>query len=680
LLIVLAGFTWLYNFQGKRIQSEVENELTAIARLKEAQISSWRVNQLAEADELSGRIFFTENVARWLSTRQPGVALSILNDFRALQQHYHYSDVLLTDIHGQVLLSLSGILNSDHEIVSPIIAAAIGDRKSKLSDLHTCKLNPKPHIILVAPLFIGNGHTRSPIGTVLLVSEAQKFLNPILAMWPKPSLSAETLLVRRDGDNVLFLSDLRFRPGAALSLRIPLSRTEVLAVMAVLNTKGVLYGKDYRGIEVVSVLLPIENSPWFVVAKVDRTEAFASGNLTSALILVVILGLAVLSGAGDLISWQLNEKAHYKALRDSEAAQRKNEQRFIIAAEILGDVIFEWDLGEKIEWFGNIDELLGYSQGDFPGSLQGWVEALHPDDRERVMDALIRHVNESLPYDIEYRIRKINGDYAYWTSRGRLVLDSAGKKTSWIGVVSDITERKQAENSLKKLNEELEHSNRELDQFAYVVSHDLQEPLRTITSYTQLLAKRYEGRLDQDAQDFIHYAVDGASRMQRLIRDLLSYARITTNTNPFVSVNMNDVFGEATANLHAAIAESAAEITKGDLPTVNGDYRQMVQIFQNLIGNGIKFHKTDAPPRVYISSARSDGEWVISVKDNGIGIDPQYFNRIFTIFQRLHGKQEYPGNGIGLALCKRIVERHGGRIWVESAPAEGAAFCFSIRA
>jgi light-regulated signal transduction histidine kinase (bacteriophytochrome) len=201
-----------------------------------------------------------------------------------------------------------------------------------------------------------------------------------------------------------------------------------------------------------------------------------------------------------------------------------------------------------------------------------------------------------------------------------------------------------------------------------------------VSSYTQLLAERYEGQLDQDAQEFIRYAVDGASRMQRLIQDLLAYSRITTRGSPFAPVDLNEALMDAMANLQAAIDESAAVVTYGDLPAVNADRTQMVQLLQNLIGNSIKFRKRDEPPRVHVSAERADSDWIITVEDNGIGIDPQYFSRLFVLFQRLHGVHEYPGTGIGLALCQRIVARHGGRIWVKSAPGDGATFRFTIKA
>jgi PAS domain S-box-containing protein len=680
LLLLLIGSIWLYRFQGRRIQSDVENELTAIAQLKAAQIGSWRANQLAEADELSGSKLFVESVVRWLSAQHPQDTSDILDQFKALQRHYRFSDILLTDLDGQVLLSLSGESGLDHIEILPALETAIRSGKSELSELHTCKLNTKPHVSVIAPLYIYNGKTKNPLGAVIMINEARDVLYPLIRMWPKASQSGETLLVRRDGSTVLYLNDLRFRPTAALKMRMPLSMTGIPAVQAVLSKKGIMYGTDYRGIEVVSAILPIADSNWFMVAKVDRTEAYAFGKLTSALILILMVGLVVMAGSWELIAWQRNEKAHYRSLYESELAQRRSEERFKIAAESFGSVIFEWDFGQTIKWFGNIDGLMGYGEGEFPGTLEGWVDALHPDDRESVMDALIRHVGGEASYDIDYRIRRKDGNYAHWASHGKLILDPAGKKTSWIGVITDITHRKQAEDALRKLNENLAHSNKELEQFAYVVSHDLQEPLRTITSYTQLLAKRYEDRLDQDAQDFIRYIVDGASRMQRLIQDLLSYARITTGASPFVSADLSEAFEEAVANLQAAIAESAAVVTKNGLPKIIADYRQMVQLIQNLIGNGIKFRKNGEPPHVHVFAKKMEEGWTISVRDNGIGIDPKYFDRIFIIFQRLHGKQEFSGNGIGLALCRKIMDRHGGRIWVESTPGEGATVCFTIKA
>jgi light-regulated signal transduction histidine kinase (bacteriophytochrome) len=242
----------------------------------------------------------------------------------------------------------------------------------------------------------------------------------------------------------------------------------------------------------------------------------------------------------------------------------------------------------------------------------------------------------------------------------------------------EIEVRKHAEDSLREYSAELARSNAELQQFAYVASHDLQEPLRAVSGFSQLLARRYQGKLDSDADDFITFMAEGATRMQSLINDLLALSRIGTRGKQFALVECEDVFQAVKQNLDVAIAESGAVITHDPLPVLVADTTQLTQLFQNLFSNAIKFRRPEEAPRIHVSSKRYGGGLQFSVRDNGIGIDPQYFDRIFVIFQRLHGREKYPGTGIGLAICKKIVERLGGRIWVESERGQGSTFCFVI--
>jgi light-regulated signal transduction histidine kinase (bacteriophytochrome) len=241
------------------------------------------------------------------------------------------------------------------------------------------------------------------------------------------------------------------------------------------------------------------------------------------------------------------------------------------------------------------------------------------------------------------------------------------------------TERRRSEAALRKVTADLERSNRDLEQFAYVATHDLQEPLRMISSYVQLLAQRYKGRLDPDADDFIAFAVDGANRMQCLINDLLAYSRVGSRAKPLVPTDSHAALGQAIVNLAVSIREGGALVTNDELPIVLGDAGQLVQVFQNLIANAIKFHLPGRAPAVHVSARREkDGMWALRVRDNGIGIAPEFQSRLFTIFQRLHTRDEYPGTGIGLATCKRIVERHGGRVALESEPGHGSTFLFTL--
>jgi hypothetical protein len=223
----------------------------------------------------------------------------------------------------------------------------------------------------------------------------------------------------------------------------------------------------------------------------------------------------------------------------------------------------------------------------------------------------------------------------------------------------------------------LARSNTELERFAYVASHDLQEPLRMVSSYMQLLERRYKDKLDSDALEFINYAVDGSNRMKILINDLLAYSRVGMRGEELAHTNSEEALANALTNLQASIEESKAQITHDPLPRVMADGTQLESLFQNLIGNAIKFHGSQ-PPLIHVGVKKDKKDWIFSVSDNGIGIDPQYFERIFILFQRLHNRQEYSGTGIGLAISKRIVERHGGRIWIESQAEKGSTFFFTL--
>jgi len=257
--------------------------------------------------------------------------------------------------------------------------------------------------------------------------------------------------------------------------------------------------------------------------------------------------------------------------------------------------------------------------------------------------------------------------YSLVTARSRAV-GLAEKMTEDLRL--EIVERKHAEAELARSNEELER-------FAYVASHDLQEPLRMISSYTQLIEKRYRERLDAEAGEFMGYVTDGAARMKQLINDLLSYARVGTRGREFQPTPCEAVVKEAVRNLEITLKDAHAAVTYDPLPEVLADSLQLTQLFQNLIGNAVKFHGNE-PPCVHISAVKNSHEWTLTVRDNGIGIDPKYAEKIFVIFQRLHTRNEYPGTGIGLAICKKIIERHGGRIWLESGEGRGATFYFTL--
>lgn len=362
----------------------------------------------------------------------------------------------------------------------------------------------------------------------------------------------------------------------------------------------------------------------------------------------------------------------------AEETLRESQERQALAVEGAQLGMWFWQVPTDIlVWTPQCKKLFGLDL-DQEMSYAVFREALHPDDRARTDLAVQRALTERTEYRIEYRAVWPDGSVHWLAAMGRGFYDEAGQVERMTGVVMDIDARVRAEQALDQRTRELERSNAELERFAYVASHDLQEPLRTVASYVQLLERRYKDRLDSDANEFIAYAVNAAKRMQRLINDLLDYSRVGTRGKAMAPTAAEAALGRAVVNLQATIEEGAALVTHDALPTVRADETQLVQLFQNLIANALKFRRVGAAPLVHVSARKCDGPWTFGVRDNGIGIAPEYFERIFVVFQRLHGPEVYPGTGIGLAICQKIVERHGGRIWLESKPGEGCTFFFTL--
>jgi PAS domain S-box-containing protein len=317
------------------------------------------------------------------------------------------------------------------------------------------------------------------------------------------------------------------------------------------------------------------------------------------------------------------------------------------------------------------DELLGQKVTSI--IPEGFAERLIADDLRSAEDALAQQIGTG----IELIARRKDGS-EFPIELMLSPLESA-EGILVTAAIRDITTRKAAAANLLQKIEELNRSNEELGQFAYIASHDLQEPLRMVASYTQLLARRYKGKLDSDADEFIAFAVDGASRMQRLIQDLLAYSRVGTQGSDLRDISSEDALQQALVNLRGAIKESGALVTHDSLPAVLADETQLTQLFQNLVGNAIKYQSPGVLPKVHIAAAMNGGKkWIFSVQDNGLGIDSQYFEKIFGMFQRLHKREDFAGTGIGLAICKKIAEQHGSSISVESEPGQGSTFRFAL--
>ena len=414
----------------------------------------------------------------------------------------------------------------------------------------------------------------------------------------------------------------------------------------------------------ISVIIESSEGPWGVLG-VHSTQqrVFSTDDIYFVQSVANVLGAAL-------------ERSRLNSLLETQ------RQRFTNIIATVPGVIWENHHTDDLEEMklvfisAYVETMLGYTVEEALAEPHFWLKIFHPEDAQKTVEAFNRVRQSGGSGVVNFRAVHKNGQVIDIHAPMISILKD-GKPVGKRGVMMDVSERQRLMDAQVRYAEMLRRSNEELQQFAYVASHDLQEPLRMVVSYLQLLQNRYTNKLDSDAHEFIAYAVDGATRMKALIIDLLEYSRVAAGEKVFKEFDAQLALDRALANLALNIQDSGAIITSDTMPYIKADTLQMTQLFQNLIGNAIKFQK-EARPQIHIGVERKPNEWQFAVRDNGIGIAPEYLDRIFVIFQRLHRKDEYPGTGIGLSICKKVIERHGGRIWVKSVPQQGTTFYFTI--
>jgi PAS domain S-box-containing protein len=445
--------------------------------------------------------------------------------------------------------------------------------------------------------------------------------------------------------------------------------------VAVVYSLAVLISNSARrmtfGVALTSAVLTVAG--WFLF---DDDSLTAIGNRLVALFAIGLVAVICRRSSRDLERLVLNRNQDLMKARDR------------LELALTGGCIGLWDWNaqtNEVYYSPTYVAQLGYPPETIWSQFSDWERQLHPDDFDKAHETVRRYfAREDQDYRSTFRLRCQDGSYRWMLAQGRAEFDASGTPLRMIGVHVDITERIETEEELKRLNLALEHanvalqeSNLDLQQFAYVASHDLQTPLRAIAGFSQFLQKDYYGKIDERANDYINRIVGGVKRMQKMIDDLLEFSRVESRAAPFEVVALNQVFEDAVGLLQASILDTGATVTRDDLPSVNGDPAQLSQLLTNLIGNAIKYHHE--LPVVHVSAVEQDASyWTISIRDNGIGIAEKDHERIFEVFRRLHSRDQYPGTGIGLAVCRRIVKRHGGKIWVESKLGEGSTFHISL--
>jgi hypothetical protein len=368
---------------------------------------------------------------------------------------------------------------------------------------------------------------------------------------------------------------------------------------------------------------------------------------------------------------QTQERAAKKALQE-------NEERFRIAAETTNDLIYEWDLKQNLQWSDRIDEMLGYAPAEFSRTLDAWMESVHPEDIDHVKASIKAHLEGRVPYIEEYRIRRKDGVYRWWTARGDTLMSPDGTPIRWIGTVTDITERKWAEESLRKRTAELEFANQELEAFSYSVSHDLKAPVRAIQGFSRMLMAEHADKLDAEALRLLQVITTNTKLMHHLIDDLLALSRLGRLQIRKSVINLTVITNKVFEKLQSQAPERDLQLTLGDLPPGLGDQSLLYQVMENLLANAIKFTTSRKTAVIEVGGRTEGKENIYYVKDNGAGFDERYVDNLFRPFQRLHGGEEYEGTGVGLAIVQRIIQRHGGQVWAQGTVGEGATFYFAL--
>ena len=817
--IAVSAYLSYRNFE-HQFRLQTEHQLSAIAKLKVSELVNWRRERLSDAEMLRQNPVFASLTQAYFEDPQDVLIQSQVQVWLNSYQIYtDYDRIQLLDTKGQTRFSSSTGLPPVSSMIASRIPEVLQSKQVTMVDFYQQDNDRKIRLSILIPIMDPKDGDQI-LGLAALSIDPEVYLYPFIQEWPIDSTSAETLLIRREGSEALFLNDLRFDSEAAMTLHFPLTQTEIPAVKAVLGQTGVAEGVDYRGKPVLADLRSVPDSPWFLVSKMDNVEVYAP--LRTRLWQTFLLaGMAIfVAGTGLVTAWRQQRILFYRtqaeaaeALRESEKRYRvlvenmqvgvvvhgsdtsilfsnpmasqllgltqeqmrgkttvdpswcfiredgtrapleeypvnraltsdvpisnivlgilrpdrdgpiwvqydahqdrepdstvrqivvtffeitdrkraeetlqASEIRFRLAAESLTDVIYEWDLKERVDWYGDIDGMMGFSSGDFPRTLTGWAAMLHPDDKERVMAAIDDQLNRAIPYNIEYRVRNGNNEWRWWSARGAEVRDEHDEPKNWIGSISDITERKRAEDAQKEYSTRLETDVAErtrelreaqeqlvrqerlaiLGQLAGSMGHELRNPLGVISNAIYFL-KISQPDADDKIKEYLNIIENETRTSDKIITDLLDFARIKSVDRQLVSVP--ELIHQTLNRFPVPPAIELVLNIPPDPPQILADPHHVVQVLGNLTVNACQALPAIGG-RLEISVALLNDMVSIAVHDNGVGISPENMNKLFEPLFTTKIK----GIGLGLAVSRKLIEANGGRIEVQSEAGRGSTF------
>ena len=681
MLGIIATGIWALRFQKVDLRQTAEQELQAVAELKLKQLVDWRQNQLLECSELGGSRFFADGVARWLAEPRQEDAADILSRLRTLRAHYNYTDVVLVDPTGRARLSLSGRLDPLHAPTAEALATALRDRKPLLSDLHTDD-EGIPHMAAIAPIFPEDGATSAPLAAVILHCDAAHFLFPLIQSWPTPSPSAETFLVRRDGDSALFLNDLRHQTNTALNLRIPLPQTDIPAVMAVLGKEGVVHGKDYRGVEVLATLRAVPDSPWSMVAKVDTDELFAVWRVRSVLIMLLLIALVASLGAGLLMVWQRNAKAHYRALLLAETSRRLSEARYGITLRGIGDAVIATDIEGRVELMNPVAEILtGWQSEEARGKpLTEVFRIVNEDTRQPVESPVGAVMRDGEVVDLANHTLLIarDGTERPIADSGAPIHDETGAMTGVVLIFRDQTKERAAQDEVQRISREWQMTFDTMNETVWILDKD-QRILRSNKAAESMLLRPCREMVGKHCFEIVHGTTEPIpecpiQRMRRSLRrevmDLqLGDRWFAVSVDPILSAD-----GQLTGAIHIVSDITARKLAEMALREREEKYRTLCCNIPGIIYRA----KIDWSVEIISNSETVCGysfEEFSSGKVNWLGlIHPDDRPRVLEE-EEASGLTKRPTL---LVQEYRIVAKDGGPRWVADRKTEVLPFSWTV--
>ena len=723
LSIAISGNLY-YQHQKEYMKRATENELLAIADMKVDQIAAWRRDRVADAAVISETPFIAHRIhAFFENPSDPGLKGEINAWMGAVQKNNQYRRVYLLDRKGRVWLSVPQPDKGFGACIRQAALEAMGTKKTVFADLHRKEGTEEIHCALLAPLLMRERGKAFSIGAVALEIDPHLFLYPLIQSWPMPSATAETLLIRQEGDEIVYLNDLRHRKNTALSLRFPMSRTQLPAVAAVRGASGIAEGIDYRGVTVIAATRPVRGSLWFIVAKQDRDEVDGPIRERAGLVAATVGILIVSSGVVSGLLWQRRSRQFDRKEHETLLIHLALVCRYEHLTRYANDIILVTDEEDRIV-DANERALVFYGY-DRDELFQRTMRAISTSEAAQTLDSQLEEARErdgmvfetvhqrkdgttcpvqvsSRPIDIEGTnlVQSIIRDITERRQterelekyRGHLE-DLVKERTAELVTTAytlqqEVGERRRVEEEIRRLNEELRTkvvqlnaTNLELEAFAYSVSHDLRAPLRSIDGFSQALLDDYLGLLGEDGRDCLRRIRGASQRMGRLIDDLLNLSRVTRVEMQPETIDLSAVVQTVEEELKGLSPKRQVDVVVAPGVEVKGDCSLLRIAMGNLLDNAFKFTRhIIGRPRIEFGLIKGDEDGPIYfVADNGAGFDMAYAGKLFAPFQRLHPSSEFEGTGIGLATVQRIIHRHGGKLWAEADIGKGATFYFTIQ-